>query len=666
MSEAQSSAVVSQLQENRVFPPPADFAAQANVGSLEDYEKLHRRAIEDPENFWAEVAGRLHWFKPWDKVLEFEAPDAKWFVGGQTNVCYNCIDRQIDAGLGEQTAIIWEGEPVASASDGHEVRNISYNELKTEVSRFANALKKLGVKKGDVVTIYMPMVPELAIAMLACARIGAPHSIIFGGFSASAIKDRVEDGDSHIIITADGGWRRGKAVPLKDNVDEALTMTDLVDTVVTLKRCGNDVQMKDGRDIWWSDAIADVSDDCPAEPMDSEDLLFILYTSGSTGKPKGIMHTTGGYMVYTYFTSQMTFDLKGDCDGQNGGNEVYWCTADIGWITGHSYIIYGILPNRVPTLMYEGAPDTPDKDRFWDIVQRHKVTHFYTAPTAIRAFMKWGEDLPKKHDLSTLRVLGTVGEPINPEAWMWYHKVIGHEQCPIVDTWWQTETGGHMITPLPGATPTVPGSCTRPFIGIDAAVVNEDGEEMPTNAGGILVVRKPWPSMLRGIYGDRQRFIDTYWSKVPGFYTAGDGARRDENGNFWIMGRIDDVIVVAGHNLGTMEIESALVSHPAVAEAAVVGVPHDIKGTGIAAFVTLRGGAEPDDELKKQIVDHVAKELGPISKPDQLRFADALPKTRSGKIMRRLLRELAAGGEVKGDMTTLEDFSVLTKLKESE
>ncbi|QDU72268.1 acetate--CoA ligase [Mucisphaera calidilacus] len=650
----------SVLHEERKFPPPPAFAAQAHVKSLDEYETLHKESVDNPEKFWAEQAADLHWFQKWDRVLEWDLPDAKWFVGAKTNLAYNCLDRQVEAGLGDRTAIIWEGEPTPGGQP--EVRRISYKQLLDDVSRFANVLKDLGVKKGDVVTIYMPMVPELAVAMLACARIGAPHSIIFGGFSASAIRDRVEDGQSKIIITADGGWRRGKPVPLKENVDEALTMTDRVEKVVVLERCQNPVTMKEGRDHWWHECAADASADCPAEHMDAEDLLFILYTSGSTGKPKGIMHTTAGYMVYTATTAGITFDLK-PATAQAESPDVYWCTADIGWITGHSYIIYGLLPNRVPTLMYEGAPDTPDKDRFWDIIERHKVTKFYTAPTAIRAFMKWGSEHIDKHDISSLQLLGTVGEPINPEAWMWYHQTIGNEKCPIVDTWWQTETGGHMLTPVPGATTTVPGSCTRPFFGIDAAVVNSEGDEMPTNAGGILVIRKPWPSMLRGIYGNRQRFIDTYWSKVEGYYTAGDGARKDQDGNFWIMGRIDDVIVVAGHNLGTMEVESALVSHPAVAEAAVVGFPHEIKGTGIASFVTLRGGVEGTDQLVEEIRDHVAHELGPISKPDLVRFTDALPKTRSGKIMRRLLRDIAAGREITQDMTTLEDVSILAKLQ---
>ncbi len=650
----------SVLQESRKFPPPTDFAANAHIKSDAEYQQLHKRSIEDPEGFWGEAAKDLHWFKPWDKVLEWKSPDATWFVGGKTNLSYNCLDRQVDAGLGDKTAIVWESEAV-DADGKPNVIKLSYSDLLTEVSKFANVLKKLGVKKGDVVTIYMPMIPQLAIAMLACARIGAPHSIIFGGFSATAIKDRVEDGKSKIIITADGGWRRGKTVPLKQNTDDGMEMTDLVETCVVVQHAKNDVAMKTGRDVWYHELMADASDDCPAEQLDAEDLAFILYTSGSTGKPKGIMHTTGGYMVYTYLTAKHTFDLH-----PQHPDELYWCTADIGWITGHSYIIYGILPNCVPTLMYEGGPNYPAEDRFWDMIERHKVTKFYTAPTAIRAFMKWGDEHVEKHDLSSLKLLGTVGEPINPEAWMWYHEKIGGSKCPIVDTWWQTETGGHMITPKPGATTTVPGSCTTPALGIDAATVNSEGEEVETNTGGILVIRKPWPAMLRGIYGDRERFIDTYWSKVPGLYTAGDGARKDEDGNFWIMGRIDDVIIVAGHNLGTMEVESALVSHPAVAEAAVVGFPHDIKGTGVAAFVILRTDlptGEAADALKKELIAHVGKELGPIAKPDVIKLTDALPKTRSGKIMRRLLRDIAAGNEITGDVTTLEDKNIVEKLQ---
>ncbi len=693
----------SALQENRRFAPPAEFASRALIGSMEHYNAVYQRSIDQPEAFWADVAEDLHWFRRWDKVVDYKPGsmhDARWFTNARCNLSYNCLDRQIDAGLGEQTAIVWEAEPMTS--DGRPVvEHWSYAKLHREVCKCANMLKSLGVKKGDVVTIYMGMVPQLAVAMLACARLGAPHSIVFGGFSATAIKDRVEDGKSRVLLTCDGSWRRGSVVPLKANVDEALTMTRRIEKVVVVERCKNDIAMQPGRDLWWHDAMQDASPDCPAEELDSEDLAFILYTSGSTGRPKGIMHTTGGYAVYTYMTAKLTFDLKGPKgQGAKGPSEntpkwlqaagftapaapysapgplgpsapspeLFWCTADVGWITGHSYIIYGLLPNRVPTLMYEGAPDAPAKDRFWDIIERHKVTVFYTAPTAIRAFMKWGTEHVQKHDLSSLRVLGTVGEPINPEAWVWYHETIGNQRCPIVDTWWQTETGGHMLTPLPGATTTTPGSCCKPMLGIDAAIVNSDGQPVGTNEGGILVIRKPWPAMLRGIYGDRERFLDTYWSKIPGMYCPADGARKDHDGNFWIMGRIDDVIVVAGHNLGTMEVESALVSHPAVAEAAVVGFPHDIKGTGVAAFVILRDAVptgDAADKLRKAITAHVAKELGPIAKPDQLRFTEALPKTRSGKIMRRLLRDVAAGVEIKGDVTTLEDRGIVEKLMKS-
>jgi len=659
-----TSGMESMQKETRRFPPPGSFASQAHIRSLDEYEEMYAESIDNPSRFWGEKAAELDWFKKWDRVLEWNLPDAKWFVGGKTNLCHNCVDRQVKAGLGDKVAIAWEGEPFIDLPDGTngpEIRHLTYRDLQRETSKFANVLKKLGVRKGDVVTIYMPMIPELAIAMLACARIGAPHSIIFGGFSATAIRDRVEDAKSKIIITADGGWRRGKIVPLKDTVDDALTMTELVKNVVVVKRIGTDSAMIKGKDHDWHALMSDASEVCPCEEMDSEDLLFLLYTSGTTGKPKGIMHTTGGYMAFTYLTAKYTFDLHED-----DPSEMYWCTADIGWVTGHSYIIYGILPNRVTSLMYEGAPNSPAPDRFWDIIQRHKVTKFYTAPTAIRTFMKWGDHYPQSRDLSSLRVLGTVGEPINPEAWMWYHKIIGGGRCPIVDTFWQTETGGHVITPLPGATTTTPGSCTRPFFGIDAAVVRKDGTEVPPNEGGLLVIRKPWPAIMRGIYGDRERFIQTYWSTVPNCYLAGDSARRDEEGNFWIMGRIDDVINVSGHRLGTAEVESALVSHPSVAEAAVVGVPHEIKGTGIAAFVTLRSGKEPSPELKAELTAHVGKEIGAIAKPDQIRFTDMLPKTRSGKIMRRLLRELASGHEIKGDTTTLEDFGVIAKLKADE
>ena len=639
------------MKETRSFPPPADFAAGAHIKTLDQYQKLYDKSIQHPEEFWGEIAEQHHWFKKWDKVREWQLPDVKWFVGGKTNLAYNCLDLQIERGRGDHPAILWEGEP-------GDKRTLTYGQLKTEVCKFANVLKKLGVRKGDRVTIYMPMVPELVVAMLACARIGAPHSVIFGGFSAIAIADRVGDADSTIIITADGGWRRGKVVALKDAVDEAVTLDDRVKTVVVFKRTENDIQWHEGRDHWWHELMADASDDCPAEQCDSEDLLFILYTSGTTGKPKGIMHTTGGYMVQTALTAKMIFDLKPD--------DVYWCTADIGWITGHSYVVYGILQNGVTELMYEGAPNHPDWGRFWSMIQQHKVTVFYTAPTAIRAFMKQGQAIPEQYDLSSLRLLGTVGEPINPEAWMWYRQVIGGERCPIVDTWWQTETGGILISPMPGITATKPGSATRPFFGVEPAVVDSDGSAVPQGSGGLLVIKQPWPGMLRGIYGDHDRYVKTYWSDIEGCYFTGDGARCDEDGNYWLMGRVDDVINVSGHRLGTAEIESALVSHASVAEAAVVGMPHEIKGTGIAAFVTLTSGTPPTAELKKALLVHVGQQIAAIAKPDQIRFTDSLPKTRSGKIMRRLLRELASGSEVKGDTTTLEDFSVLASLRQDE
>jgi acetyl-CoA synthetase len=652
------SAISSTMQENRKFPPPAAFAAKARVKSMEEYQRLYRESIEQPDTFWSRIASELHWFKKWDKVLDWQVPDAKWFAGATTNVSYNCLDQQIAQGRGDKTAILWEGEPEAAPGTGGEIRRVTFNQLRDEVCRFANGLKKLGVGKGDRVTIYMPQVPEAAVAMLACARIGAAHSIIFSGFSSQSIADRVEDAKCKLLICADGGYRRGAVLPLKSIVDEALTKTNLVEKVVVLRRAGSPVEMKAGRDVWWHDLVKDQSTDCPAEPMDAEDLLFILYTSGSTGKPKGIIHTTGGYMVGAYLTTRYVFDLQ--------ENDIYWCTADVGWITGHSYVVYGPLLNGATTLLYEGAPNYPDFSRFWAMVQRHEATVFYTAPTAIRAFMRAGRELVDKHDLSSLRLLGTVGEPINPEAWMWYHTVIGHEKCPIVDTWWQTETGSIMITPLGGATPTKPGTATLPFFGIDAAIVDRTGKELGPNQGGLLVIRKPWPSMLRGIFNDPERYAKQYWSDVPGMYFTGDGARRDEDGYFWIMGRIDDVLNVSGHRLGTAEVESALVSHPSVAEAAVVGVPHEMKGQAVAAFVTLRGGMQPSEALKKELIQLVRKQIGALAQPDQIRFTEALPKTRSGKIMRRLLKEIAGGGEVKGDVTTLEDFNVLAKLKETD
>ncbi len=645
-------------------PPAANDVGALSwlVGSMDAYRAMHQRSIDDPEGFWSDVASEFHWFEKWDTVVEWDLPDAKWFVGGKTNLCYNAVDRHVADGYSEQIAIIWEGEPYPDS--GPEVRRITYRELQNETAKCANALKAMGVKKGDVVTIYMGMVPELAVACLACARIGAVHSVIFGGFSSSAIVDRVKDAKSKVIVTCDGSWRRGKVVPLKENVDEACQSLDgtpdAVEKVIVVKRCENDVAIN-GRDVWWHDAVGGASDDCPCVPLDSEAMSFLLYTSGSTGKPKGIVHTTGGYMVHTSYTSKLTFNMIPD------GQQIYWCTADIGWITGHSYILYGILPNRVTSVMYEGGPDFPDASRFWDIVERHRVTQFYTAPTAIRAFMKWGNEHPAKHDLTTLQVLGTVGEPINPEAWKWYRKHIGRGVCPIVDTWWQTETGGHMLTPLPGATPTKPGSCTLPFPGIDAAVVDEQGNEVPNGEQGLLAIRKPWPSMLRGIFGDRERFVDTYWKRLPGMYFPGDGAVRDDDGYFWITGRVDDVINVSGHRLGTAEVESALVAHPAVVEAAVVGMPHEIKGTGIAAFVTLGPGHEPGEGLKNELRAHVGNDIGAIAKPDLIKFAAGLPKTRSGKIMRRLLRDIAAGKtEISQDVTTLEDLSVVAKLASSD
>jgi acetyl-CoA synthetase len=646
-----SSNIDSILKETRVFKPAEAFSKQAHISSLEQYEQLYREAEADPEGFWAKIAADLHWFKPWDKVLEWQAPWAKWFVGGQINLSYNCLDRHAQTWRKNKAALIWEGEP-------GELRTLTYNQLLAEVSKFANVLKSLGIKKGDTVAIYMGMTPELAIAMLACARIGAAHSVIFGGFAAQALVDRINDAQSVAVITQDGSYRRGAEIPLKATVDEAMPTCPTVKSVIVYKRTGTEVKMERGRDHWWHDLMAEASDNCAAEPLDAEQPLYILYTSGSTGKPKGVVHTTGGYAVATYITSKWVFDLKDE--------DIYWCTADIGWVTGHSYVVYGPLQNGATVLMYEGAPNHPAPDRFWQIIERHKVTIFYTAPTAIRAFMKWGEAFPRRYEMNSLRLLGTVGEPINPEAWMWYREVIGRERCPIVDTWWQTETGAIMITPLPGAIPTKPGSATRPFPGIIVDVVTREGEPVPPGSGGYLVIKRPWPSMLRTIFNDPDRYVSQYWSEIPGVYFAGDGARKDTDGYFWILGRVDDVINVAGHRLSTMEVESALVAHPAVAEAAVVARPDEIKGQAIVAFVTLEGGHQPTDSLKDELRKWVAHEIGALAKPDDIRFADALPKTRSGKIMRRLLREIASSGEVRGDMTTLEDFSVLTKLKEEE
>ncbi len=650
MSE-QPTAIESTQIENRIFPPPAEFAANAHIKSFEEYEQIYNAAAENPEQFWAGAAENLHWFKKWNTVLKWEEPHAEWFVGGTTNVAYNCLDRHLETYRKNKAAIIWEGEP-------GEIRTITYQQLHREVSKFANVLKSKGIKSGDRVALYMPLVPELAMAMLACARIGATHTVIFGGFSAEAIRDRVNDGECKLIVTADGGFRRGAEIKLKEIVDEAVKETPSVESVIVFERTKSAVVMQDGRDFWWHDLMKNADANCEAEELDSEHPLFILYTSGTTGKPKGILHTTGGYLTHATLSAKWVFDLKDE--------DTYWCTADIGWITGHSYVVYGMLSNGATVFMYEGAPNFPDFDRFWDIIERHKISIFYTAPTAIRAFIKWGEQYPLKHDLSSLRLLGTVGEPINPEAWIWYHKIIGKEKCPIVDTWWQTETGGVMISPLPGATPTVPGTATLPFPGISIDIVTKSGKSVSANEGGYLVITKPFPSMLRTIWNDDERFKKTYFGEIPNVYFAGDGARRDERGYFWIMGRVDDVINVSGHRLGTAEIESALVSHPAVAEAAVVGKPDEIKGQAIAAFVTLEGGREGSDELKIELRNHVAKEIGSLAKPDDLRFTDALPKTRSGKIMRRLLRELAAGNKIAGDTTTLEDFSVLEKLRADE
>jgi acetyl-CoA synthetase len=641
----------SVLKETRQFPPDTEFRLQAWIRTLDEYERMYRESVENPEKFWAEAARELHWFRPWEKVLEWNAPWAKWFVGGKINLSYNCLDRHAANWRRNKAALIWEGEP-------GEVRTLTYRQLLTEVQKFANVLKSLGVRKGDRVAIYMGMAPELAIAMLACARIGAIHSVIFGGFSANSVADRVNDQDAVAVITQDGTYRRGSEVKLKATVDEALASCPSVKNVVVYKRTGSALAMKTGRDHWWHELMAGVSDECACEELDAEDFLYILYTSGTTGKPKGIVHTTGGYAVGTYLTSKYVFDLRDE--------DVFWCTADIGWVTGHSYVVYGPLQNGATVLMYEGAPNWPQPDRFWEIIDKHQVSTLYTAPTAIRTFIKWGEEWPKKHRLSSLRLLGSVGEPINPEAWMWYREIIGHNRCPIVDTWWQTETGAIMITPVPGAIPTKPGSATRPFFGVVPDVVTRSGEPVPAGSGGYLVIKQPWPSMLRTIWGDPERYVRQYFSEIPNIYFTGDGARKDSDGYYWVMGRVDDVLNVSGHRLSTMEVESALVAHPKIAEAAVVGRPDDLKGQAIAAFVTLEAGNTASPALKEELRQWVVKEIGALARPDDIRFADTLPKTRSGKIMRRLLREVAAGGEVKGDTTTLEDFNVLTKLREEE
>ena len=649
----------SLLRENRVFPPPAEFAAKARIGSLADYESMYRQSVDDPDTFWANAASELDWFTPFHSVIEGEMGHATWFNGGQLNLCHNCVDRHATGSRADKIALLWEGEP-------GEVRRITYAELHQQVQRFANVLKSLGVKKGDRVAIYMGMCPELAIALLSCARIGAIHSVIFGGFAAHAIVDRVNDSQCIAILTQDVSYRRGSEVKLKSIVDEAVEMCPSVQHVVVYQRATVEgapetktpVTMKPGRDLYWHEAMAAASPVCPAEPMNSEDPLYILYTSGTTGKPKGLVHTTGGYSVGTYLTSKYVFDLQ--------EHDVYFCTADIGWVTGHSYVVYGPLQNGATVLMYEGAPNWPENDRFWKLIDDHQVTIFYTAPTAIRAFIKWGDSCVKKHSLASLRLLGTVGEPINPEAWMWYHREIGKERCPIVDTFWQTETGAIMIAPIPGAVPTKPGSATRPFFGIVPEVVTKEGDPVPAGHGGLLVIRKPWPAMARTIYGDPSRYQQAYFSEIPGSYFTGDGARCDSDGFYWLMGRVDDVINVSGHRLGTMEIESALVAHSKVAEAAVVGRPDDLKGQAISAFVSLEEGNEPSEALRQELRQWVAKEIGALARPDDLRFTQQLPKTRSGKIMRRLLRELATTGTVTGDTTTLEDFAVIASLRQED
>jgi acetyl-CoA synthetase len=646
-----STSIESISKESRVFEPPAEFAAQAKVGSRQEYEQLYRRSLEEPEAFWSEQAKLLHWFEEPTRVLDWNPPKARWFEGGKTNIAYNCLDRHVTGGKADKRCIVWEGEP-------GDLRTMTYAEVLRETNKLSNALRELGVEAGDRVVIYMGMVPEAAIAMLACVRIGAIHSVIFGGFAAEAVRDRVNDAGAKVILTQDGAWRRGKVVPLKQQVDRAIEQCPCVTHTVVLRRTENEISMQDGRDFDWHELVERQSEECSAKALDAEHPSFILYTSGTTGKPKGVMHTTGGYLLGAHLTAKYVFDLKDD--------DVYWCTADVGWVTGHSYIVYGPMCNGATVVMYEGAPNHPGPDRFWEIIARHAITVFYTAPTAIRAFVRWGDEHPAKHDLSSLRLLGTVGEPINPEAWMWYRRVIGGERCPIVDTWWQTETGAIMMSPLPGAIPAVPGSCTVPFFGVSPKILREDGSEADVNEGGLLVIDQPWPSMLRTVWGDDERYRQTYFSRFPGKYFTGDGARKDERGYFWVMGRVDDVVNVAGHRLGTAEIESVLVSHRDVAEAAVVGRPDELKGQALVAFVTLKQGHEPTPELRSGLSDLVAGEIGKFAKPDVIRFADALPKTRSGKIMRRLLGELAKGQAPQGDMTTLEDISVLAKLRGDE
>jgi len=649
-----ATTITSMMAEGKAINPPPELSRQAHIKSMAEYKELYQQSIADPEAFWGKMAEQLDWFKKWDKVSmdDFKEGKHEWFVGGKLNVSYNCLDRHLNTWRKNKAALIWEG-------DIGDSQTLTYQELYHQVCKFANVLKKRGVKKGDRVSIYLPMVLELAVALLACARIGAVHSVVFGGFSADALRDRILDCDSTFLICSDGYYRGGKVIRSKDNADQALEDCPKVKNAIVVRRANISVNMAEGRDYWWHDEInaEDIAPTCEPEWMDSEDPLFILYTSGSTGKPKGVLHTQAGYLLYAYQTTKWVFDIKDE--------DTYWCTADIGWVTGHSYVVYGPLALGATSLMFEGVPNYPHPDRFWEIVEKYRVNIFYTAPTAIRAIIKEGDEWPKKRDLSSLRILGTVGEPINPEVWLWYYNVIGNGNCPVVDTWWQTETGGHVITPLPGAGPFKPGSASLPFFGIVPAVLREDGTEADVNEGGYLVIKKPWPGLMRGVYGDPERFKKTYFTRFPGVYTAGDGARIDEDGYFWLMGRIDDVINVSGHRMGTAEVESALVSHKNVAEAAVVGMPHDIKGQGIYAFITLKSGVDKSDALKKELAAHVRKEIGPIAKPDKIQFADGLPKTRSGKIMRRILTKIAAGKtDEMGDTSTLADPSVVTILVE--